>query len=49
MTKIWSLLPIQMIEKKGMTFGHDLDILFPLSLPSYKRRDEEKENEKQKS
>jgi hypothetical protein len=33
------------IEQKGMTFDHNFGYSFPFSLPSLKKRDEEKENE----
>jgi hypothetical protein len=36
---------VVLIEQKGMTFDNDLVILFPFSLASQKKREEEKENE----
>ena len=37
------------IEKKGMTFDHDFGYSFPRLSYLLKKREEEKENEKQKS
>ena len=41
----YQLLFLYRIEQKEMPFDHDFGYFSPFSLPSYKKREDEKENE----